>query len=333
MNRVILIAILCTVAAAVVLVTASVAYAQGAHICGVCGQPIHGNYFETGGKFYHPGCFTCELCKKPIDGPYTVYHGKNYHTACFEEHVALRCAVCGGIIQGKYLLDYWGNAYHTRHQGDVLQCDFCQRFIVGPVVEGMVRLPDGRSLCSKCAPSSVTSARDARSILVDAADKLRSVGVEIDPRPIELRLVGQDELARIAGTRSKDTKGFTDYLVEKSLFGRVRSETIKVYLLNGMPRVQMASTAAHELMHVWQFRNGRLDRAADISEGSCNFASYLVLRKIGGVEAEFVIDGMLKDPDPVYGGGFRQVKTYAEKKGIASWLRLLKEKDPDLTRF
>jgi hypothetical protein len=300
-------------------------------VCAACGQVIREAFFETGGKFYHSRCFACESCGKPIDGQFTVFKGKNYHTPCFEDRVALRCAVCGGIVQGKYLLDYWGNAYHTRHQGNVLQCDFCQRFIVGDLTNGMKRLQDGRSLCSKCAPNSVADIRQARAILLDAADKLRGVGIDVDPGRVELVLVGDDDLARIAGSRSNDTKGFTDYWVSKSLFGRVNGETIKVYLLYGMPRMQMASTAAHELMHVWQFQKGRLDQDAAVSEGSCNFASYIVLRKTGGPEAEFVIDGMIRDPDPVYGDGFRRVKAYAEENGVGPWLRLLKKKNPDFS--
>jgi len=318
--------------AASVLPPAPAARAQTERVCAACGQPIHEAYFETGGSFYHSRCFTCGYCKKPIDGPYTVFRKQNYHTPCFEEHVALKCAVCGGIIQGQYLLDYWGNAYHTRHKDDVLQCDFCQRFIVGALADSMTRLPGGRALCSTCAPNSVTSIRKARSIISDVVETLGSFGIDVDPRKIELRLVGEQELARIAESRSQDTKGFTDYLVNKGPFGKVRAETVKVYLLYGMPRMQMASTAAHELMHVWQFRNGRLDQDPALSEGSCNFAAYLVLRKTRGAEAEFIIDGMLKDPDRIYGEGFRRVKAYAEKEGIPAWLRLLKEKNPDLTR-
>jgi len=325
--------IIFTLLAASVLPPVPAARAQTERVCAVCGEPIHEAYFETGGSFYHSRCFTCAHCGKPIQGPFTVFRKQNYHTPCFEEHVALRCAVCGGIIQGQYLLDFWGNAYHTRHKDDVLQCDFCQRFIVGPLLDDMKRLPDGRALCSKCAPNSVTSIRDARSIVSDVAETLGSYGIDVDPRKIELRLVGSEELARIAESRSHETKGFTDYLVKKGPFGKTRAETVEVYLLYGMPRLQMASTAAHELMHVWQFRNGRIDQDPALSEGSCNFASCLVLRRTGGREAEFVIDGMLKDPDPVYGEGFRRVKAYAEEKGIAPWLRLLKEKNPDLTRL
>jgi hypothetical protein len=331
MRNAVLIIALCEVLAAAIASAGHGASAESERVCAACGQVIREAYFETGGKFYHSRCFTCAQCGKPIEGPFTVFKGKNYHTPCFEDHVALRCAVCGGIVQGQYLLDYWGNAYHPRHKDDVLQCDFCQRFIVGPLTNDMKRLRDGRSLCSICAPSSVTNMREASAILLGAADKLRSVGIDVDPGRVELKLVGDEELARIAGSRSNDTKGFTDYWVSKSLFGKVNGETIKVYLLYGMPRIQMASTAAHELMHVWQFQKGRLDQDAAVSEGSCNLASYIVLRKMGGPEAEFVIDGMIRDPDPVYGEGFRRVKAYTEENGVAPWLRLLKGKNPDFT--
>jgi hypothetical protein len=246
-------------------------------------------------------------------------------------HVALRCAVCGGIVEGRHLVDYWGNAYHLRHKNEVAQCDFCQRFVVGPLGNGMKRLPDGRTLCSKCAPSSVTSVREARSISADVARALRAFGIDVDPGPIEFRLVGQQELDRIAEEKSHETKGFTDYSVEKNAFGRVMSEKIKVHLLDGMPRTQVVSTVAHEFMHIWQFQNGILDQNAEVSEGSCNLASYLVLRKLGCPDADFVIDGMLKDTDRTYGQGFRRVKAYVESEGTSAWLRSLKEKDPGLS--
>ena len=313
----------------VTLLSTLCAFAGASGVCGACGKPIGDSYFETGGKFYHPECFTCDHCGKPIKGPFTVFRGKRYHTTCFEENVALRCAVCGGVIEGKYLLDHWGNAYHTRHEGNVLQCDFCQRFVVGALGDGMKRLPDDRTLCSKCAPTSVVSVREARSILSKVADDLARFGITVEPKPIELRLVGQDELARIAENRSHETKGFTDYLVKKGPFGDVKSETIKVYILHGMPRTQVVCTAAHELMHIWQFRNGSLEQDPALSEGSCNFASYLILGQIGTAEAQFAIDGMLKDPDRVYGTGFRNVKRYVERQGIPAWLRLLEKKNPD----
>jgi hypothetical protein len=294
--------------------------------CAHCGDKVSGAYFETQGDFYHADCFLCSQCGSSITGDYVTQKQKNYHKKCFDRHVALKCEVCGGVIRGQYLLNFWGNAYHQEHLGQILQCDFCSRFIVGTLVKGTVRLPDGRHLCGECRPSAVTSADEAGQLMLEVVGQLENYGLEVDPGRIELFLVGRDSLSQIASGRSDDTKGFTDYNVKKNLFGQIREETIQVYLLFGMPEVQMRGTIAHELCHVWQFREGRLDQDQVLSEGSANFASYLVLRQAGRPEAEFIIDNMMHDDDPAYGEGFRKVRDYAEKKGLDKWRRLLKKK-------
>ena len=115
--------------------------------CQHCGEAIQGGYFETGGKYYHPSHFRCFHCDKRIDGPYTEYKGKNFHNDCFRDNVALRCDLCGGIIQGEYIIDYWGSAYHLRHEKESPMCDSCSRFISPELTKGGVRYDDGRYIC------------------------------------------------------------------------------------------------------------------------------------------------------------------------------------------
>jgi len=299
-------------------------------VCQACGQAIEGPYFETGGAYYHPEHFTCAYCDSPITGTYTIYKNHNYHTQCFERHSALRCRVCNGVISGKYILDYWGNAYHTDHEGNVPRCDFCARFIVGELADGMIRFRDGRCLCGICAPTSVTDLDEADELLEEVAADLAPFGIRIDTRDIDLHLLSKSGLQQYSG-QGHGTTGFTDYYVKKNLFGRTVEKRIRVNLLYGMPRTEMIGTLAHELTHVWQFTHGVLDQNADFSEGSCNYAAYLVLRKRGGTEEEFIIETMLKDHDPVYGEGFRSVKSFAEANGLSAWLDLLKQKDVTLS--
>ena len=87
--------------------------------CKKCGEPITGAYFETADAHYHSHCFLCAHCGNPVKGTYTTYRDNNYHTDCFESRVAKRCSLCDGIIQGEYLFDFWGNAYHLSHQYNV----------------------------------------------------------------------------------------------------------------------------------------------------------------------------------------------------------------------
>jgi hypothetical protein len=57
----------------------------------------------------------------------------------------------------------------------------------------------------------------------------------------------------------------------------MKTRDIKVYILHGMPRIDAIATLAHELTHVWQSVHGRLENDPAFAEGSCNYASYLVL--------------------------------------------------------
>ncbi len=94
-----------------------------------------------------------------------------------------------------------------------------------------------------------------------------------------------------------------------------------------MPRIDAVSTLAHELAHVWQFRAGRLDNDEAFSEGSCNYASFLVLQRYGGRSAEYVIANLVDDRNDIYGEGFRRVRRYADAEGVAAWLERLRDSD------
>jgi hypothetical protein len=310
-------AILCVLSPAIV--------AQEVHHCAACGQAISGAYFETKGRFYHPEHFLCAYCGEPIKSAYTTYRGENYHSRCFEEHVALRCAICGGVVQGQYIIDFWGNAYHMRHKGEVPACDFCMRFITDELYDGSIRYSDGRILCRICAKSAVKKIGGARAIMRQVADHLRRFGIDVDTDRVQLHLIGLKQMQLLVHKPAHGLRGFADYQEERNLIGIRRRQQVDIYVLYGAPRIEMAATLAHELTHVWQFFNGSLEADPALSEGSCNYAAYLTLRKLGGPESEFIMQRMIDDDDPVYGGGFRRVKRYAEENGLANWLVLLRK--------
>ena len=117
--------ILIVVLGILVLTPGAHAQSEKPFMCKKCGEPITGTYFETNGVYFHSHCFVCKHCGEPVKGAYTTYRGDNYHTDCFEDHVAKRCALCDGIIQGEYLFDFWGNAYHLAHQNETETCEYC----------------------------------------------------------------------------------------------------------------------------------------------------------------------------------------------------------------
>ncbi|MFQ5512577.1 MAG: protein DA1 [Candidatus Krumholzibacteriia bacterium] len=325
--------LLIVLTATILLLSGSALGDRTPYPCSVCGETITGAHFETGGEYYHPEHFTCEYCGQPIKSAYTVYRKRNYHSHCFQTSVALRCSVCDGVIEGEYIIDYWGNATHVRHRDEVVRCDFCNRFIVGTLAADMVQLPGDRHLCGICSPSSITNPAEARRLMAAVSGYMSEFGLAVDPGVIELHLVDLGRLQKLSGKRSGSVTGFTDAESRKTIFGRTQHLSLKVYLLNGMPRVQMASTLAHELTHVWLFVQGRLRHDKALAEGSCNYVSYLVLQKMGGEQGEYITHNMMRDRDRIYGAGFRRVKRYVEKYGVAEWIRLLKKRDTMVSRF
>lgn len=312
---------------AVVFAAVAVVSAETELTCKKCGGKITGTYFETNGEYYHPHHFTCGHCNDPIKGEYTVYHGRNYHTDCFNKNVALRCALCDHIIEGKHLVDFWGNPYHLEHEKKAKACEYCSRYISALTTKGGVKYSDGRIICKICRATAVTSEDEAAAVMREVARHLGRIGINVDPGAVELHLVGLDKMQEKSGKQSHRLAGFTDFEETKYMLGMSAERRTDVYLLYGMPRVEAVSTLAHELMHVWQFLAGRLNNDRALAEGSCNYAAYLVLQNYASKHTEYIVFNLKNDKDKIYGEGFRRVKHFAEKQGIPAWLELLKSKN------
>jgi hypothetical protein len=292
-------------------------------VCEACGEPITEALFQTKGLSYHSEHFRCAHCDRPITGPYSEYAGRNYHIDCFEDNVALKCSLCGSMIHGEYLQDYWGNSYCYRHDGEAPVCDSCGRFISDHTTDGGVRYDDGRFVCNICRPKSITDVGEILTLVHEVAERMSGFGMKVDYNGVKIHLVGRDDMQKLSGHHSKGLRGFTDYREDFRVFGKAKNRRMDMYLLYGMPRMELVSTIAHELGHVWQFNHGRFRNERLWAEGSCNYAAYLVLGTYPGREGSFFRTSLTRDEDAVYGDGLRRVKTLAEAEGTKKWLRHL----------
>jgi len=305
------------------LVLAGTALADESSPCAACGRPIASDAFQTQGRVYHPDCFVCEVCDRPITGAYSEQKGKVYHNDCFIDNIALKCSLCDDVLRGEYLQDYWGNSYCKHHDGEAPMCDSCGRFVSQELTGGGTRYDDGRFICNVCKPRSMTDVDDILEIVFEVAGHMKAFGMEVDYSGIQIHLIGRDKMQTLSGHHSNGLRGFTDYREDWRVFGKSQNRKMHIYLLYGMPRMEIVNTIAHELAHVWQFNRGRFRNEREWSEGSCNYAAYLVLGKYPGRESSFFRTSLSRDVDPVYGDGFRRVKTLAEAEGPTSWLRYL----------
>lgn len=305
-------------------------YHENHFLCAACGKPIDSSALvKADGRYYHAACYEtkaaprCAFCYKPIEGEYIQYQGKNYHPICYENNIALRCDFCGKIIEGEYFTDFWGNKYHAYHEGQVPECDYCGRLLGDRNNRGGVRYPDGRHVCDLCRRTSVDNLTEARRLLEETRERLRSFGVEIDEAEISLQLTSRDEIAKYLKASGTCQTGFVRHHFS-TRHGVVTDHSFDIYILTGMPRTYYISTAAHELMHVWQNLNGPLENDEALCEGSCNYASRLVLEQIGGAGPEYVLRNLEQNTDPIYGEGYRRVARLVRNRGLDYLLNHLK---------
>jgi hypothetical protein len=160
--------------------------------------------------------------------------------------------------------------------------------------------------------------------LVGAVSKtLGRIGIDVDDGAVAFHLVDANDMRHLNRHRGHRLTGLTVHTEVAGVPGRTSYDHVDVYLLRGMPRVQMTAAIAHELTHVWTLLNCRMLVNHTLAEGSCQYAAYVVLKDIPGAESEYLIHTMNDDSDRAYGKGFRRVRAYVEENGTHRWLTLL----------
>jgi hypothetical protein len=297
--------------------------------CAACRTVIENEFIENDGGYYHATCYQetvlprCAVCDQPLTGKYMQAEGSNYHRQCYDEKIARRCAVCDQPIHGKYILDYWGNSYHKEHENNVPKCDYCSRFIADNLTGGGYEYGDGRKVCGLCYQIALSNLDDVRVLFEEVRRRMEKYDLTIPLTKIPLRLVDRRQMQRISPEGNRDVTGFT-HLERSYVNDKVASAEYEILLLTGMPRYLFISTAAHELMHVWIHEYGGQGLPEDVVEGSCNYASSMILNEFSGERAGFRLQNLQESPDPVYGGGYRKIREYVNRYGRTAWLNMLR---------
>jgi LIM domain-containing protein/protein DA1 len=314
--------------ALLLLLIAPISTAQApARRCAACDQVILDEYLSVEGRYFHPDHFQCAYCGKRIDELYVTRNNAFYHGDCYQKRFVVTCHVCNKVVLDEYVEDYWGNFAHAAHRKETPSCDFCKRFIAGGFAAHAVTLPDGRRLCGICAATSVTTPAKAEELARMVSSSLDARGVRVQTDEISFLLLGKDKMRKMSPDPEGHALGFTDFQTTPTKdSGHVSYCNIGV--LNGMPEIQMAATLAHEIMHVFLFKAGVRPVSTPWLEGSCEYASYLVMGDMETKESQFIRHNIEANTDSIYGGGFRQVKQFVEKNGVDGWLDALRPPPP-----
>jgi hypothetical protein len=290
-------------------------------ICKGCGQPIRGNYLSALGATWHPEHFVCASCGRPINtARFQVHEGKPYHSECFSNQIAPRCAYCNKPLVGEYLIDHWGTQFCAEHKDQYPRCAYC-----GRLVPPHDREPGAETVrCTICRGAAIETKEQAQPLFRQVVQWVNGQGLRYNNLPIHLELCGRATLAKyMQGRDLPDALGATagKFYTENGRI--VRAEVSGVAILLGLPSTLFRGVVAHELGHVW-FVTQSIQRVPSwAEEGFCELLAYRYYSELNTPESRYHAEAIERNPDPVYGNGFRQVRTLADSIGFQRLIEVL----------
>ena len=260
-------------------------------ICSHCGQGIKTHCYTAENKYF---------CSKKCLG------------------AKFSCSSCGTLPRGRYMISMATDGTNHRF------CESCSKqkrcfSCTLPATNGRI-LSDDRFQCNRCSARRLTP-QQTRQLLTELRATLHEMyGFEATHK-IVLRLISQKAMEKI----SNDTRslGCMKVDINKKTFTQGRKErteikwTCTLYLLTDLPDIIAAKVMAHELTHDYLYHHAGRGNDPKVTEGICEAVSgaFLESRKFNGY-----LEAMKKNPDPVYGAGFRLIFPQLKRYGFKGML-------------
>jgi hypothetical protein len=166
--------------------------------------------------------------------------------------------------------------------------------------------------CPTCLAGAVETQQEARRHLPVVRGQMADIGIDL-PQPVRVQVVGPDEVAAAAGVPATGVLlGVTEQVVDD----REAARHADIRVVAGLPPVIFGRAVAHEMGHAWFALRGRAPAPEPVEEGLCELFAYAWLKRQPTRMAEALRQHLRSNPDPVYGGGFRQVYTAVRRYDI-----------------
>ena len=221
-----------------------------------------------------------------------------------------QCALCRVLLVGQFsIAPLWNVPFCRKHE----ICECCC-FPTTAAVTGQ------RAYCFRCQPTLVPDKSVGLLRLVNVAQKLgrdissggRGMIIPLDDISFTLNPV-------LRGTRLGECG--VGYVTLK---GKVVARTSTVNIMSALPAIQFDEVVAHELTHAW-FQLNNVQASRKVSEGIAELNAYWFLSKLESPVAKKLMQGLAKNPDQIYGRGFREAYRLERKLGWSEMSnRLLK---------
>lgn len=187
-------------------------------------------------------------------------------------------------------------------------CDFCFGQIMGGEYE---ELKDGRDRCSRCSRSVLQTHEQFVDEYQQVLRNMEMAFAITIPAPRVVKMVNAREISKKTGEVFVKTSKFDPRVLGFALKDKEGSE---LYIENGSPRMPAVLTMAHELTHIWQYKNwdskkiekayGARNRLA-VYEGMASWAMIQYLLFTKDFEYANRQINYLADRNDEYGDGFK----------------------------
>lgn len=303
-------------------------------LCAGCHQPISDSSFNThDGQPFHPQCYAeyaaprCAYCHKPMTEHYVVSEGKLYHEDCYRNGVVPRCAYCHEPLMGEYLGDAWGAKFCKKHQQEYPACQFCGRLIPPSEQEAGKR---DSIRCLVCRSRAIESMSMATPLFTELIRWAKTQLPGFPDVALKLELYDRAALARAMQGRAASLGDDPHMLgvtmsTTHTLDGReVGSEVNGIAVLRGLPTPLFQGVVAHELCHAWLVLQNIKGLPQWSEEGLCELLAHRYYMRLNTVESRHYAASIEKNPNPIYGDGFRRVRKVSDRLGFTQYVQLLR---------
>jgi len=227
----------------------------------------------------------------------------------------LLCPICGVLLAGSVEQDAWGNNYCHKHSKEYPRCSCCQRLICDQLTKGGVAYKDNRLVCNLCRQTAIDTKEQAKPYFEALAAWLNGQGFVFQNLKLHIDLVYSYEMTPTTYAANGEQQGviYKVFQVGHSSVRKVNG----VAILKGLSRQVMEGVAVHELGHAWLFLKGIDGLSLPVEEGFCNMLSYQYHGEYNTAEARFCRNIIERNPDKIYGDGFREVFAAVQKHGLS----------------
>ncbi|MEI7731664.1 MAG: hypothetical protein WCO56_18985 [Verrucomicrobiota bacterium] len=303
--------------------------------CAICGKKNRdGSYIATGDKVYcspechRKSCPKCAVCGQPVVKGLTSKDGRKFFcsTQCLETTYDT-CTHCGKKTNGGTHFNGDRTRIFCRTCGELTKCFNCG------LPDECLSLDDHRPICQACKRTAIMDLAAAQSLLNEVRKTMRdklAIGTESD---IQLALVSNKQLNKTTRWAPQDSPELGRYqytattnTIRYTTTGKpddvkvTIKETHEIQLLYGMSRSKFMEVAAHELAHQWMQIQYPGIQDTKIKEG---WAEYTASRVNSLYQFDLQNLRLEGNDNPIYGDGFRMIRSLAETKGKRGLLEFL----------